>query len=175
MKTEAGIPLITAKNVRMGFVREEPREFIAVEAYTSWMTRGIPKAGDVLFTTEAPLGLVAQLMTDEKRAFAQRVVVLQPQERLDGGFLKYLLMSPTLQARIHREATGATALGIKASLLKTIDIMFPKSLSEQSALSSRFQAIEEKTKEVQALYEKKLSSYRRLRQSLLNDAFSGNL
>jgi len=38
------------------------------------MTRGIPRKGDVLFTTKAPLADVVQLNTDAKVAFAQRVI-----------------------------------------------------------------------------------------------------
>ena len=56
-KTASGIPLITAKNVRRGFINREPREFIADTAYDAWMTRGLPRMGDLLFTTEAPLGM----------------------------------------------------------------------------------------------------------------------
>lgn len=54
-KTATGIPLITAKNIKMGFLQKEPKEFIAESDYASWMRRGIPEKGDVLFTTEAPL------------------------------------------------------------------------------------------------------------------------
>ena len=64
-KVERGIRLITAKNVKMGIVHREPKEFIDSNVYDSWMTRGFPKKGNVLFTTEAPLGNVAQLDTDE--------------------------------------------------------------------------------------------------------------
>jgi len=59
-KTSFGIPLITAKVVKGGRI-ETPDEFIAVDDYEPWMRRGIPKAGDVVMTTEAPLGEVAQL------------------------------------------------------------------------------------------------------------------
>ncbi|MFV3386095.1 restriction endonuclease subunit S [Pseudomonas sp. NY15364] len=60
-KVESGIPLITAKNIRKGYISREPREYIRPEDYDSWMTRGIPNVGDVLITTEAPLGNVATI------------------------------------------------------------------------------------------------------------------
>ncbi|MHB8249433.1 MAG: restriction endonuclease subunit S [Acidithiobacillus sp.] len=41
-KTIEGIPLITAKNVRMGYIDPEPKEFIAERDYPTWMIRGIP-------------------------------------------------------------------------------------------------------------------------------------
>ena len=110
-KTASGLRLITAKNVKMGYLQETPMEFVAPESYESWMTRGIPKIGDVLFTTEAPLANVAQLDTDEKVVFAQRVIVLQPTaNNLDRTFLKYLLLSDVAQNRILGQGTGATVL-----------------------------------------------------------------
>ena len=76
-KVEAGVPLLTAKNVRDGYLDEEPREFIAESAFNSWMTRGIPKPGDVLFSTEAPMGNVA-LVPEYRIALAQRLLALCP-------------------------------------------------------------------------------------------------
>lgn len=134
VKTTSGLRLITAKNVKMGYLQETPMEFVAPESYDAWMTRGIPKMGDVLFTTEAPLANVAQLDTNEKVVFAQRIIVLQPTgNNLDRTFLKYLLLSDVAQARILEQGTGATVQGIKASLLKTIQIEFPP-FSEQQRI-----------------------------------------
>ena len=94
VKTESGIRLVTAKNVKMGFLQATPMEFIASDGYDAWMTWGIPRKGDVLFTTEAPLANVTQLDTDDKVAFAQRIIILQPDaSKLDSAFLKYLLLS----------------------------------------------------------------------------------
>lgn len=94
-KMEVGIRLITAKNVKMNRIQSEPQEFIDESVYDGWMTRGYPQKGDVLFTTEAPLGNVAQLDTDETVVIGQRLITMQPDERvLDRTFLKYALMSP---------------------------------------------------------------------------------
>lgn len=54
-KTLSGVPLITARNVRDGFLDFSQTEFIPDFEFDSWMTRGMPQIGDVLFTTEAPL------------------------------------------------------------------------------------------------------------------------
>ena len=39
-KTDNGIPLITAKNIRMGYLNREPREYISKATFKTWMTRG---------------------------------------------------------------------------------------------------------------------------------------
>lgn len=56
-KTDEGVFLVTARNVRMGLIDYDcSQEFIALEDYDEVMRRGLPKKGDILFTTEAPLG-----------------------------------------------------------------------------------------------------------------------
>ncbi len=176
VKTESGVRLITAKNVKMGYLQIEPEEFIATDNYKSWMTRGIPKKGDVLFTTEAPLANIAQLDTDEKVAFAQRVIVMQPDKKiLDASFLKYALLSSPTQKRIHEKGTGATVQGIKASLLKMIDISFPKTLREQTEVVSNLDALNKETQCLEAIYQQKITALDELKKSLLHQAFSGAL
>lgn len=123
-KTDFGIPLITAKVIKGGRI-EVPTEFIAVDAYDAWMRRGIPLAGDVVLTTEAPLGEVAQL-GNERVALAQRVVTLRGKAGvLDNTFLRYLLQTEAMQSQLAARATGTTVLGIKQSELRKIEIPLP--------------------------------------------------
>lgn len=175
-KTESGLRLITAKNVKMGYLQESPMEFVAPESYDSWMTRGIPKFGDVLFTTEAPLANVAQLDSDEKVVFAQRIIIMQTDPvKLDSTFLKYLLLSQPVQQRIHQKGTGATVQGIKASLLKTIEISFPESVPAQKQIVAKLDALSSKTQHLENTYQQKLTALDSLKKSLLDQAFTGKL
>lgn len=175
-KAKSGLRLITAKNVRMGFLRRDPEEFVSETSYDAWMTRGIPRRGDVLFTTEAPLANVAQLDTEEKVVFAQRIIIMQPESStLDSTFLKYVLLSAPVQRLIHERGTGATATGIKASLLKQIPISFPKSLREQRRLADHLEQLTEATNALSVMYERKLQALTELKQSFLRYAFGGQL
>lgn len=123
-KVDKGIPLITAKIVKNGRI-DTPTEFLDIEDYDNWMVRGFPKNGDVILTTEAPLGEVAQL-DDNKIALAQRIVCLRGKEGvLDNTFLKYFLLSSLGQARLKARETGTTVTGIKQSELKEVLIDYP--------------------------------------------------
>ena len=176
VKTPSGVRLITAKNVKMGYLQETPMEFIAPANYRGWMTRGIPQKDDVLFTTEAPLANVAQLDTDEKVAFAQRIIIMQPDKaKLDSTFLKYLLLSGPVQQRIRTKGTGATVQGIKARLLRLIEIAFPKSLDEQKQIVRTLDALGSDTQHLESIYQQKLAALDALKQSLLHQAFAGEL
>ena len=174
-KTKAGIRLITAKNVKMGFINRYPEEFIDANVYDEWMTRGFPQEGDVLFTTEAPLGNVAQLDTSETVVIGQRLITMQPApEVLDRTFLKYLLMSKPLQDEIFARGTGATVLGIKAKLLKSIPIFYPQYI-EQRKIALEIKELESEVKRLEVLYQQKLDALNELKQSILQRAFSGDL
>jgi type I restriction enzyme S subunit len=171
-KIDAGLRLITAKNVKMGFLQRDPLEYVSPDSYDSWMTRGIPKFGDVLFTTEAPLANVAQLDTDERVVFAQRIIVLQPtDESLDRTFLKYQLLSDILQDRIRENGTGATVQGIKASLLKAIEIAVPP-LAEQQRIVGILDEAFEGIATAKANAEKNLQNARALFESHLQSVFT---
>lgn len=123
-KTTSGVPLITAKVIKNGEILE-PNEFIAPENYDSWMVRGLPKVGDVVLTVEAPLGQVAQL-TESYVALAQRVVTLRGKEGvLDNTYLKYLLMTPKMQAALDGRSSGSTVKGIKQSELRKVELELP--------------------------------------------------
>ena len=141
-KTATGIPLVTAKIVKNGFV-QKPDEYIAESDYESWMTRGFPEIGDVLLTTEAPLGEVAQLNI-KRVALAQRIVTLRGKKKiLDNGFLKYFLRSDVGQARLKARETGTTVTGIKQSELRQIMISLPK-IETQRAIAATLSALDDK-------------------------------
>ncbi|NYI48835.1 restriction endonuclease subunit S [Macellibacteroides fermentans] len=124
VKTESGVPLITAKIIKNGRI-ETPTEYIAEDNYDSWMVRGLPKEGDVVLTTEAPLGEVAQL-DDRKIALAQRTVCLRGKNGiLDNKYLKYYFLSNIGHSRLCARETGTTVTGIKQSELKEVLVSYP--------------------------------------------------
>ncbi len=132
-KVFSGIPLITAKNVRDGYLDEEPHEYIKNNDYDTWMRRGIPKPGDILFTTEAPLGNVAKV-PDYKIALAQRLLTLiANQKELDSNYLFWLLHWFDSRRRLEQKSSGSTVLGIKQSVFRKILFRFPP-LPEQQRI-----------------------------------------
>lgn len=141
-KTSFGIPLITAKIVKAGRLLE-PNEFIAEEDYDSWMTRGFPEINDLVITTEAPLGEVA-LIKNKNVALAQRIITIQTKKKLcDSIFLKYFFQSNVGQNVLQSRASGTTVEGIKAAVLKKIEILLP-SLPEQKRISETLTSLDDK-------------------------------
>ena len=141
-KDNQGIPLITAKIVKNGRI-DTPEEFLAHDDYDSWMRRGYPQIGDVVLTTEAPLGEVAQI-SYLPVALAQRIVTLRGKEGiLDSTYLKYFLQSEIGQKRLSARETGTTVTGIKQSELRKVEITYP-SFPTQRKIASILKSIDEK-------------------------------
>ena len=124
-KSDYGIPLITAKNVKSGYVDDNPREYIPEENYDAWMTRGFPRKNDVLFTTEAPLGNVALLGEYEKVAIGQRLVALRSKGKVTHEYLMLLLLHPFIQDLIYGRSSGSTVKGIRTKELYAIELPVP--------------------------------------------------
>lgn len=125
-KSEYGVRLITAKNIRNGYIKNDPVEFISDELYEQWMIRGLPKKRDILFITEGhTMGYVAQIDLDYLFALAQRTICLQRIGNLSPEYLRIALMSPQFQLMVKDNETGSAAGGIKASKLKRLPIPIP--------------------------------------------------
>ena len=126
-KSDSGIPLITAKNVKSNKFDIEPREYIPAENYNSVMTRGYPKINDVLFTTEAPLGNVCRIPdVYDKFCVGQRLITMQPKKDvLTSEYLEMALLSEEFQEEMWRQSSGSTVKGIRSKLLVKIQVPVP--------------------------------------------------
>jgi len=133
-KVQSGVFLVTAKNIRMGWIDyQTSREYVREDQYDLIMRRGLPRIGDVLLTTEAPLGNVA-LVDREDVAFAQRVIRfrLDPR-RLLPDFALYALMSSYFQYQLRIRATGSTAQGHKGQQIAAAGAGRPATLGTAGA------------------------------------------
>lgn len=170
-KVESGIFLVTAKNIGKGFINyQSSSEFIKEEDYDSTMSRGIPKVGDVLFTTEAPLGNVANV-DRENIALAQRVIKFRGnKEIVNNYYLKYYMLGETFQGNILNEATGSTVLGIKGSRLKKILLAIP-SLEEQKQISNILSSVDIQIEK----HEDKKTKLGKLKKGLMQQLLTGKV
>lgn len=107
------------------------------------MTRGFPEIGDVVLTTEAPLGEVGQIKS-LPAALAQRVVTLRGKQGvLESDYLLYALQSSDMQSKLRDRSTGTTVLGIKQSELRKVEIYLPP-VSQQRVVSDTLKCLDDR-------------------------------
>ena len=142
-KSEHGVITLSAKSVKNNFIDYSKCYYISEEEYNRFMVRGFPKKGDILITTEAPLGMVARLDRDDV-AIAQRLLTLRGKKYiLDNDYLLYYLQSPIGQVSLKARETGTTVTGIKQSEFRKIELKLP-SYVIQKKISRILRLIDEK-------------------------------
>ena len=178
-KLSNGIPLITAKNVKFGYLDYTVKDFISSEEFEQRQSRGISQKGDLLFTTEAPLGNVAIADKYEFSA-GQRLITLQAysNECTCNKTFMYFMLSPIFQELLQNSKTGTTVAGIKASKLKEIVIPIPP-YAEQLRIIDRINQLQgylKKYSDAQnALDTLNETINIRLKKSILQEAIQGRL
>ena len=168
-KTDVGIPLITAKNVRSGVLNREPQEFIDEKTYSTWMTRGFPKLCDLFFTTEAPMGNVCLNDINGPFALAQRVICLRPYGEIDTRYLMFAIMSNVTQTLIGEQSTSLTAKGIKSAKLKPLPVPVPP-LAEQHHIAAKVDELMHLCDRLEASLRAVNASRSHLLESVLHEA-----
>ena len=140
-KIDNGVFLITASNIKKGFMDYTRKEYISEKEYLDRMSRGITRKGDLLFTTEAPMGN-ASICDLEKTSCGQRIITFQKynEESINLEYLMYCILSPDFQAELLDNATGTTAKGIKGKKLKHLRIPLPP-LEEQQRIVNKLNEI----------------------------------
>jgi type I restriction enzyme, S subunit len=174
-KTDDGVFLVTARNIRMGYIDyESSQEYVSVEDYAEIMRRGLPKAGDILFTTEAPLGNVA-LVDREDIALAQRVLRFRMRRsHFHSRFALYAMMADYFQAQLKSLSTGSTAEGLKASKLFMLQLVTPP-LAEQQTIVKFLDAECARMDGLMEMAGRAIDSLTEYRQALVTSAVTGKI
>lgn len=136
-KSPSGVRLMTASNIRQGYIDYTREEYISEDEYATRLSRGETHRGDLLFTTEAPMGYCA--ICEMKRcSCGQRVITLQNYGTVgpDNALFCQIILSPLFQIQVKDHATGTTAKGIKAAVLKELFLPLPP-LAEQRRIVER--------------------------------------
>lgn len=168
--TESGFPAVSAKNIKDGkLVRKDTIRFTDAELYERWMAQELEK-GDVLMTSEAPLGEKFYLAKEFKWVLSQRLFALRSNEKLSGVYLYHWLNTEIAKSDIDGRASGTTVQGIRQSELRKVKVLAP-STPCITAFSNTANSLMEK----RAINEENTEQLTKLRDTLLPKLISGEL
>lgn len=174
-KVSSGVFLVTARNIKDGYIDyEASQEFVDADAYDEVMQRGKPEIGDLLLTTEAPLGQAA-LVDREDIALAQRVIKLDydPEVLLNEFALAWIRSAP-FQWQLNSFATGSTALGIKGERLHMLHNLLPP-VDEQRAIVAHIAAETARLDALAAAAARSIALLKERRAALIAAAVTGQI
>ena len=141
--TDNGIPVASAILVKHGVLDLSDARYVSEQTYHEWMKVPVRK-GDVLLTSEAPLGRVALVQSDEPLVLGQRLYGLRGRSGvLDSRYLYYALQTDFVLSDLLGRSTGSTVFGIRQSALRKVLIPAP-SFDEQRAIAEVLGALDDK-------------------------------
>lgn len=166
------IPALSARNVKMGYIDFHEETYFGSDAlYTRWMTNGHARKGDLVITTEAPLGNVALIPDDRKYILSQRTVLLQIDPSIASSrFLHQLMMGGRFQQVLAENSSGSTATGIQRKRFEKLELTLPE-VSEQTAIA---EVLTEMDGELAAL-EQRREKTRALKQAMMQELLTGRI
>ena len=163
---------LSALNVKMGYIdKTVDAHYGDDHLYSVWMKDNDLYEGQVLFTTEAPMGNVAQVPDDNKYILSQRTIAFVPDRSvISDNFLAVVLSASKCQKSLINRASGGTAKGVSQKTLSEISLDIPQSLSEQDKVSELIK----KLSKIITLHQRKLEKLKLAKKALLQKLFPKN-
>lgn len=138
---EQGIPIITAKNVRDGFVDYENCHYASHEQFDDLTDKSKPKYGDILITKDGTIGRYAIFDRRSAVCINQSVALLQPDStKVLSSYVAAYLGSSPVQSRIEGMKKGGGIQHLQITELAKFPVTLPK-MSKQSEFETRISAI----------------------------------
>lgn len=124
--------------------------------------------GQVIFTTEAPMGNVAQIPDNKKYILSQRTIAFEVKpDLINEDFLAILLRTPQMFQKLSALSSGGTAKGISQRSMEAVDAFFPIDILEQKKIGDFFKDLDF----IISLQQEKLERMQRLKAALLEKMF----
>lgn len=138
---DEGIIALSAKVVKNGRLLDlSTANKVSEEMYDKWMPTKLVN-GDILMTSEAPLGEFYYLYDEPKYCLSQRLFAIRAKKHLSSLYLYYELSKGNGFSQIKGSSSGSTVFGIRQDELRQIKILVPNEKVMQSFQSDAIKFI----------------------------------
>ncbi|MGO1298691.1 MAG: restriction endonuclease subunit S [Vibrio sp.] len=168
---EEGYPAISAKNIKSKkIVRPDTIRFIDESTYKKWMKEPLVK-GDIIMTSEAPMGELYFFDGSQEFCLSQRLYGLRANpDACSPAFLFNWLQTTKAVTDMEGRASGTTALGIKQAELRKVKILTPA-----KELLDKYSVVASNLVDMAASNNAQNSTLEELRDTLLPKLLSGEI
>lgn len=174
-----GVSLIRSMNIHDKYFKHKDLAFID-ESQAEKLSNAVVESNDVLFNITGASVARCNLAPKEiiPARVNQHVMIIRPfSEKLNPKFLHFMLISKPYKDKLlaKGEQGGSTRQAITKNQVENFEIWYPSSMQEQKDISNRIKSLLQKSEKLENTYLRKLDSMSELKQSILQEAFNGNL
>jgi type I restriction enzyme S subunit len=170
---DEGYPLITSKNLRSGVIDFSNVQYISKEDHLNISQRSGVKKGDVLMAMIGTIGNPVIVDTDIEFAI-KNVALFKTSQSQSPEYLRYYLSSDFVVKKMEKDAKGATQKFVGLGYLRSFPIKIPE-YEQQLNVVKDLERYERHTQKLLNSYRNKVSECVSLKNSILKQAFTGDL
>ncbi len=171
---ENGIPLVNPAHITSIGIEPDFRKTVS-EDTAQRLSSYVMRAGDIVIGRRGEMGRCA-LVTDIEDGWlcGTGSFVIKPSNHCDPRYLVRFLRSKGCRKQLEEIAGGAVMPNLSNTDLGNLPILLPP-LDRQQVLLEGIDSVWAETQRLESLYQRKLAALDALKQSLLHQAFSGQL
>nr|WP_268745795.1 restriction endonuclease subunit S [Acidithiobacillus thiooxidans] len=168
-----GIPFLRSQNIRPFSIDLDNVVFID-EAFHSSLAKSSLEVGDIAIVRTGYPGTAAVIPESLGVANCSDLVIVRPGKGIDAHFLAAFFNSQYGKQLVLGKIVGAAQKHFNVSAAKETVIYIPP-VTEQLEIIRAANEMREETQHLESLYQQKLTALDELKQSLLHQAFNGDL
>lgn len=167
--SDTGYLALSALNVKNGYIDfEVDAHYGNQELYDKWMFGNELHKNQILFTTEAPMGNVAQIPDNNKYILSQRTIAFEVNQKLiTEDYLSIVFSLPAIKKKLNSLSSGGTAKGISQKSLARFEIFVPKDIREQEKIGRYFKSLDT----IISLHQRELDKLKNIKKAFLEKMF----
>lgn len=171
---EGEIPFVRGGDLVRGKVRVSELRTIS-RSVSDQYRRTLLQGGELLICLVGQPGQVAVAPKELAGAnIARQVGLIRLKPSMNAEFVRYFLQSPPGKEVLGARESGSVQQVINLGELRHLSVPYPE-LEEQNEIVKELDAFQADTQRLESLYTRKLAALDELKQSLLHQAFSGQL
>lgn len=125
-RTEFGIKLLSARNIRDGYLDFGDVDFIDVEEHQKISKRCNPERGDILISCSGSIGRVAIVETDEPLGLVRSAALVKPNpQKILSKYLETFLRTPHMNRMMISKAHSSSQANLFQGPIRALPIALP--------------------------------------------------
>lgn len=173
-QTDSGIPLLVIGNIRTGKLSFKDTRFVARDYYDAIDPYRRPRWGDILYSLVGSYGIGLRVDTENEFCIQRHIGVMRPHGLSPSDYLVHVLNSRFVFKQATAAATGTAQKTVSLAGLRQFAIPLPP-MAEQTRIVAEVERRLSVVEELEAVVSANLQRAVRLRQSILQKAFTGQL
>jgi len=173
--SEGKFMIIRTSNVRDGALIPEVAKYTDVSGYKEWTARCTPKAGDIVFTREAPAGEACIIPEGITACLGQRTVLMHPSSsKVTPEYLVSSIYSGAARTFIQNLSQGSTVSHLNMSEIGNMPLALPP-LEEQLHINEYTTDESRKFHELIQQAQTSIKLFQERRSTLISAAVTGQI